>query len=85
MNRSEEAQDQYDDDAGSLRDLVFEHVQLHHDVIEIDEETWAVHGYIAYDGDVIAATFVSEHDAWAGLSRLEEIERLRSAREGGDG
>jgi hypothetical protein len=48
--------------------------QLHQDVIEIDEQTWAIHGYIAYAGDVIAATFASANDAWAGLSRLQEIE-----------
>jgi hypothetical protein len=48
---------------------------VHRDVIEIDEKTWAIHGLIAYDGEVIAATFASENDAWAGLSRLDEIER----------
>jgi hypothetical protein len=74
MIPSEEDRAQYDDDAGSLRGLVAEHVQLHQDVIEIDEQTWAIHGYIAYAGDVIAATFASANDAWAGLSRLQEIE-----------
>ena len=74
MIPSEEDRDQYDDDAGSLRELVSAHVQLHRDVIEIDAQTWAIHGYIAYDGDVIAATFASANDAWTGLSRLQEIE-----------
>ncbi len=74
MIPSEEDRDQCDDVAGSLGELVSEHVQLHLDVIEIDEQTWAIHGYIAYEGDVIAATFASANDAWAGLSRLHEIE-----------
>jgi hypothetical protein len=74
MIPSEEDRDQYDDVAGGLGELVSEHVQLHQDVIEIDEQTWAIHGYIAYEGDVIAATFASANDAWAGLSRLQEIE-----------
>jgi hypothetical protein len=75
MNSSGEDRDKHDDDAGKLRELVEEHIQVHQDVIEIDEKTWAIHGLIAYDGEVIAATFASENDAWAGLSRLEEIER----------
>ena len=75
MNSSSEDRDKHDDDAGKLLELVEEHVQVHQDVIEIDERTWAIHGFIAYDGEVIAATFSSENEAWAGLSRLEEIER----------
>jgi hypothetical protein len=74
MIPSEENRDQYDDDADIIRELVSEHVQLHQNVIEIDEQTWAIHGHIAYDGDVIAATFSSANDAWAGLSHLQEIE-----------
>jgi hypothetical protein len=37
-------------------------------VIEIDAQTWAIHGRIAYDGEVIAATFASERDAWSALT-----------------
>jgi hypothetical protein len=60
MIPSEEDRDQYDDVAGGLGELVSEHVQLHQDVIEIDEQTWAIHGYIAYEGDVIAATLLAQ-------------------------
>ena len=30
---------------------------------------WALHGQVAYDGEVIAAVFASEHEAWFALSR----------------
>jgi hypothetical protein len=75
MNSSSEDRHKYEGDVGKLLELVEEHVQVHQDVIEIDERTWAIHGFIAYDGEVIAATFASANEAWAGLSRLEEIER----------
>ena len=55
------------------------HLEMDRDVFELDHATWAIHGYIAYDGEVIAATFASEKEAWAGLSRLEEIEHEQPA------
>ena len=58
------------DHTDALADLVAEHVELDEQVIEIDAQTWAIHGRIAYDGEVIAATFASERDAWSALSRL---------------
>jgi predicted DNA-binding WGR domain protein len=45
-------------------------VAIDRDVFVIDAEKWAVHGRIAYDGQVIVATFPSEREAWAALSRL---------------
>lgn len=58
-----------------LVDLLQEHVDVDRDVIVLDERTWAIHGYIAYDGQVIAATFGTEGDAWAALTRLDELQR----------
>ena len=58
------------DHADVLADLVAEHVEIDEQVMEIDAQTWAIHGRIAYDGEVIAATFASERDAWSALSRL---------------
>ena len=60
-----------DPDTDVLADLIERHVEINRDVIEIDEEKWAIHGRIAYEGEVIAATFASERAAWAGLARLE--------------
>jgi hypothetical protein len=79
MTASSTDADQYDDDGDVLAALVAEHVQMDRDVFVIDDDTWAIHGYIAYDGQVIAATFASEKEAWAGLSRLEEIEHEQLA------
>jgi hypothetical protein len=54
--------------------LIEENVQLDYDVIKLGDHVWAIHGYIAYDGEVIAATFASEREARALLSRLDELE-----------
>jgi len=62
-------------DADTIAALVAEQVALDRDVIELVTGTWAIHGFIAYDGEVVAATYGSEREAWAALSHLEEIER----------
>jgi hypothetical protein len=43
-------------------------VEIDRDVMRIGPRTWAIHGRVAYDGEVIAATFASEREAWAALS-----------------
>jgi hypothetical protein len=50
-------------------------VEIDYDVMRIDPRTWAIHGRVAYDGEVIAATFASERDAWSALSRSTAISR----------
>jgi hypothetical protein len=70
---------QRDNDARIIADLAEKHIEIDRDVIEIDAEKWAIHGRIAYEGAVIAATFASERAAWAGLARLEEAERRSRA------
>ena len=47
------------------------------DVIVLGEHVWAVHGYIAYDGEVIAATFATEQEARIQLSRLGGLLSMR--------
>jgi hypothetical protein len=63
------------DEQSLVVELVALHVEIDDDVIEIDDDKWALHGRIAYDGEVIAATFVTESAARAALSQLAEIER----------
>jgi hypothetical protein len=75
MTRSAVGRNQRDDHRRSRREAHRDR----RDVIEIDAEQWAIHGRIAYEGAVIAATFVSERAAWAGLARLEEAERRSRA------
>jgi hypothetical protein len=55
-------------------ELVDEHVELDDDVVELDAETWAIHGRIAYEGEVIAATFSTEEGARAELDRLHDVQ-----------
>ena len=46
-------------------------------MIELDAETWAIHGSIPYDGEIIAATFVTEHEAREVLARDDDLRRRR--------
>ena len=57
-----------------LEELVEEHATIAGDVIEIDTHTWAIHGSIAVDGDVIMAEFDSEEHAQTVLGELSEEE-----------
>jgi predicted acyltransferase (DUF342 family) len=45
------------------------------DVIEVDRHTWAVHGVIPVDGDVILAEFEAREQALDLLEQLAEAER----------
>jgi hypothetical protein len=54
--------------------LLEQNVQIDDDVIVLGEHVWAIHGYIAYDGEVIAATFTSEQEARTQLSRLDGLQ-----------
>ena len=64
-----------DDHVDVVSELVAENVEIDEEVIELDSQTWAIHGRIAYDGEVIAATFASESEAWAALSHPERAAR----------
>jgi hypothetical protein len=53
-------------------------VQIDYAVMRIGPRTWAIHGRVAYDGEVIGATFASEQDAWVALSRSASIPQGRT-------
>ncbi len=53
-----------------LEELVEEHATVAGDVVEIDTHTWAIHGSIAVDGDVIMAEFDTQDEARAVLNEL---------------
>ena len=57
-----------------LEELVEEHATIAGDVIEIDAHTWAIHGTIAVDGEVILAEFDTEEHALTILERLSGFE-----------
>jgi hypothetical protein len=60
--------------------LGVEGIELHMDVLEIADHEWAIHGLLAYEGEVIAATFTSEEAAWSALTGPSDPGRLRPAR-----
>ncbi len=50
--------------------LIDEHVRIDCNIIPIEDGTWAIHGSIAVDGNVILAEFDSRDDAEAALERI---------------
>jgi hypothetical protein len=54
--------------------LIDEHVRFDCNLIQIDAQTWAIHGSIAVDGEVILAEFSNKGDAETALERLSAAE-----------
>jgi hypothetical protein len=54
--------------------LIDEHVRVDCNLVPIDENTWAIHGSIAVDGNVILAEFGNREDAEAALVRIAAAE-----------
>lgn len=54
--------------------LIDEHVHVSCDLVAIDEQTWAIHGPIAVDGEVIVAEFDNQADAVSALEQLSAAE-----------
>jgi hypothetical protein len=70
------------DDHGAARsfdivsDLEAINVAVDYAVISLGPRTWGIRGHIAYDGDVLAAIFPNETQAWIAISPLRpETER----------
>jgi hypothetical protein len=53
-----------------LQILVEENASIASDVVQVTENLWAVHGYIAVDGDVLMAEFDSYDQATRTLDLL---------------
>jgi hypothetical protein len=53
-----------------LKELLDDHATVAGDVLQIDAHTWAIHGTIAVDGDVIMAEYDSEERARIVLDEL---------------
>ena len=58
-----------------LEELLEEHATIAGDIIEIDSHTWAIHGYIAVDGEVIMAEYDTEEHARIVLDELTAEKR----------
>jgi hypothetical protein len=58
-----------------LQQLVEEHATIAGDVIELETHTWAIHGTIPIDGDVIMAEYDTEQHARTILGSLAGSDR----------
>jgi hypothetical protein len=67
------------DDLRTIEALIDEHVLVDCRLVAIDAETWAIHGYIAVDGNVIVAEFTDQREAEAAIERIEAAERRAAA------
>ena len=56
--------------AALIQELVDEHVHVSCQLVPIDEQTWAIRGSIAYEGEVILAEFDTREDAVLALEEL---------------
>jgi hypothetical protein len=70
MNEHDEYRSQRTVDIDLVAGLEAVGVYLDYDVTRIGPRTWGIHGHIAYDGDVLAAIFQNEREAWVALSPL---------------
>jgi hypothetical protein len=55
---------------GIVSELEAMSVEIDYSVMQFGPQVWGIRGHIAYDGDVLAAVFPSEHDAWIALAPL---------------
>jgi hypothetical protein len=62
--------DDPEDQLHFLEDLVEENASIAGDVLQVGEHLWAIHGFIAVDGDVLMAEFESYDQATTVLGRL---------------
>ena len=53
-----------------LQDLAAEHASMYGDIIEVGAHTWAIHGSVAVDGEVIMAEYDSPDQARLVLDKL---------------
>lgn len=55
---------------GMIQELIEERVRVECTIVEIDEHTWAIHGGIGIDSDVILAEFGNRADAEIAVEQL---------------
>ena len=62
-----------------IEGLIQVHARVARDVVKIAASTWAIHGPIAVDGEVIMAQFNSRDAADAAINQLWSAERGTTA------
>jgi hypothetical protein len=58
-----------------IEDLIQVHARIARDVVQIDPSTWAIHGPIAVDGEVIMAQFNSRAAGDLAIDQLWSAEQ----------
>jgi hypothetical protein len=53
-----------------LQELIDEHATIAGDIIEVGTDTWAIHGSIAVDGEVLIAEYDTPDQARMALAKL---------------
>ena len=72
MNNERE---QFDSQVRFIAELIDDNAIVAGDIVEIDSHTWAIHGSIPVDGDVIMAEFDRLDDARDALARIKLPQR----------
>ncbi len=62
-----------------LQELVAEHATISGDIIEVGTHSWAIHGSIAVDGEVIMAEYDTPDQARRVLSKLSSADHGTAA------
>jgi hypothetical protein len=77
---NEQREEASDAERRIVRELIEEHVRVSSDILPIDEHTWAIHGSIAVDGEVILAEFhdTAEAQSVLGQHAAAEARELRT-------
>ena len=57
-----------------IEELIDEHVRFDYELVRIDDQTWAIQGTIAVDGEVILAEFTTQDEARSALEQLSQAE-----------
>jgi hypothetical protein len=71
---NDERGEETDPEQRIIEELIDEHVRFDCDLVRIDDQTWAIHGSIAVDGEVILAEFTTQDDAQSALEQLSNAE-----------
>ena len=53
-----------------LQGMIEEHATIAGDIIEVDPDTWAIHGSIAVDGEVLLAEYDTPDQARIALDKV---------------
>jgi hypothetical protein len=57
---------------GLIEEVLGEQIQVAGDVFEVDSQTWAIHGYLPGEGEVLLAEFARPERAESALQQLSE-------------